>query len=198
MRIIQFFKKHRKSTDILLLVLFIGNIVLLGDIIASSFTKDFVIDVIENKNNLPVVKNEDYIIEHREVHSTIKFRSEKLLDFLFINKTSAPNPILFLFTASVIFQLMRIKSLWYHQYFTQRLYANIDALGLLAVVMFIFNRIHEYYLKNLVEEMSKGKLIADIDSNFIAITAVVMILSAVLKSFAKQGNKIQQEQELTI
>lgn len=198
MRIINYLKKYRKSTDILLLVFFVGNIVLLGDIIVHSFNYDFVVNAIENKSNLPDVKGVSYGIEHREVHSQLKFKSEKFLDFLFVNKTPDENIVLFLFTAFVLFQLIRIKTLWYHQYFTQKLYANIDALGYVSGIVFFFSRIQERHLHKLVNEISNGTLTADINSSLLTISIVIMLLSSLLKSFAKQGNKLQEEQDLTI
>ncbi len=198
MRLINYFKKYRKSTDILLLVFLFANFLILGEIIISSFNKDFVVDVVENKSNLSEVKSANYVIESREVYGELKFRSSKFFDFVFVNKKANSNLFVFLFTAFVLFQLMRIKALWYHQYFTKKLYSNIDVLGYVAGVMFIFSRIQEIYIKKLVHKMSNGMLKADIDSEFLTLVVVIMILSPLLKSVAKQGNKLQEEQDLTI
>ncbi len=198
MKIIDYLKRHRKSTDVLLLIFFVGNIVLLGDVILSSFNNKFSIDVVEKQSSLPVVKDKGYTIANREVHSQITITSEKFLDFVFLNKKADLNLFFCLFTAFVLFQLMRIKSLWYHQYFTKKLYASIDALAYAATLMFLISRIQEYYLKNLVDEISKGRLVVDPSYDLLIIIVMIMILSNLLKSFAKQGNRIQEEQDLTI
>lgn len=198
MRIINYLKKYRKSTDILLLVFFIANLLILGDAIFSSFHKKFVVDVVEHNTKLGDVKGENYSIESRRIDGLLKFSSEKFFDFVFVSKAPGTNLLLFAFTAFVLFQLMRIKALWYHRYFTKKLYASIDALGYVAGVMFIFCRIQEIYIKKLVEKMSNGLLKADIDTEFLTLVVVIMILSPLLKSFAKQGNKLQEEQDLTI
>ena len=198
MRIIRYLKNYRKSTDILLLVFFTCNLIVLGDIISSSFNKNFVVNVIEHKSNLPQLRVQNYHIEEREVHSELRFRSEKFLDFVFVNKTVDSNLFLFLFTAFALFQLMRIKALWYQQYFTQKLYTSIDTLGYVAGVMFFFSRIQDYYLNKLINEMSEGKLVIDHNSFLLIISIVIIFLSSLLKSFAKQGNKLQEDQDLTI
>lgn len=198
MGFIQFFKRHRKSTDILLLVFLLGNLILLGIIISSSFNNDFVVNVIERENHLIDTKQVSYHIEQREVYGQLKFKSEKILDYVFLNKVPDANLITFLFSAFIIFQVMRIKSLWYHQYFTKKLYANIDALGFIAFIMFIFSRVQERYIKHLVNEISNAKLIAETSSVLLTISVVVMLLSNILKSFAKQGNILQEERDLTI
>ncbi|MES2653034.1 MAG: hypothetical protein V4663_14935 [Bacteroidota bacterium] len=125
MKIIQYLKNYRKSTDILLLVFFVGNLAILGDIIFSSFNNDFVICVIEKRSDLPDLTVQKYTIEQREVYSYIRFTSAKFLDFVFVDKVKDSNLFLWLFTAFVLFQLMRIKSLWYNNYFTKKLYVNI-------------------------------------------------------------------------
>ena len=198
MKVINYLKRYRKSTDILLLIFFIGNIVLLGDIIFSSFNNKFIIDVVEKQSDMPMVKDKMYTIVNREVHSQISITSEKFLDFVFLNKTADLNLFFCLFTAFVLFQLMRIKSLWYHQYFTKKLYASIDALAYAATLMFLISRFQEYYLKNLVDEISKGALVAHTSDYLLISVVVIMLVSNLLKSFAKQGNKIQEEQNLTI
>ncbi len=198
MRLINYFKKYRKSTDILLLVLFIGNLVLLGDTVISSFNKDFVVDVVETKPSLANVNGSSFAVDNREISGHLKFSSDKFVDFLLVNKTPHSNLLLFVFTAFVLLQLMRIKTLWYHQYFTKKLYSSIDTLGIISSAMFIFSRIQEIYLVKLVKNMSAGQLSPDIDTHFLTISVVMMLLSAVLKSFAKQGNKLQEEQDLTI
>lgn len=198
MRIINYLRNYRKSTDILLLLFFVFNILILGDIITYSFNKDFVVDVVENQSKLTDIKAANYQIDHREVYSELKFRSVKFFDFVFVNKSSDSNLFLFLFTAFVLFQLIRIKTLWYHQYFTKKLYASIDTLGYVAGVMFFFSRIQEYYLNKLVIEISNGTQTANINSYLLVISVAVILLSSVLKSFAKQGNKLQEEQDLTI
>lgn len=198
MGIIHYLRSYRKSTDILLLLFFIGNLVVLGEIVSSSFTKNFVVNVVENRSNLSDIKTDNYQIESREVYSQLKFKSVKFFDFVFVNKVADSNLFLFLFTAFVLFQLMRIKALWYRQYFTKKLYVNIDALGYIAGVMFIFSSVQVYYLKELVKEISGATQTADINSSLSIICAVVILLSGLLKSFAKQGNKLQEDQDLTI
>ncbi|RYG18463.1 MAG: DUF2975 domain-containing protein [Chitinophagaceae bacterium] len=197
-RLIKYLKNYRKSTDILLLIFFIGNLVLLWGIVASSFNKDFVVRVVEQKSSFLDVKTAQYHIESRQVHSQLRFESDKFLDYVFVDKTTDSNLFLFLFTAFVFYQLMRIKTLWYHQYFTQKLYVNIDTLGYVAGVMFFFSRIQELYLNKLVGGMSNETLTVDHNSYLLIISVVIILLSSVLKSFAKQGNKLQEEQDLTI
>lgn len=198
MKIIQHLKKYRKSTDLLLLVFFIGNILVLGDVIFSSFNKDFVVRVVNANGNLTTVNATNYIVEQRQEVGLMKFRSEKLLDFLFVDKVVDCNMFLILFTAFVLFQIMRIKSLWYHQYFTDKLYTRLDTLSYVAAVMFVFSRIQEHYLNNLVTKMTSGKQMADIDSTLLTVSVVILLLGNLLKSFAKQGNRLQKEQDLTI
>lgn len=156
------------------------------------------IRVVIANGNLTTVNATNYVVEQRQEVGLMKFRSEKLLDFLFVDKVVDCNMFLILFTAFVLFQIMRIKSLWYHQYFTDKLYTRLDTLSYVAAVMFVFSRIQEHYLNNLVTKMTSGKQMADIDSTLLTVSVVILVLGNLLKSFAKQGNRLQKEQDLTI
>lgn len=193
-----FFKRYRKSTDFLLLFFLIMNLIYLGWMLIQYVGSDFSAGIIDTTSALSDTKTGMYVVSGREVHGMLHFKSNRFLDVVFMNKVPDSNLLLTLFSAFIIFQLMRIKSLWYHQRFTGRLYRNIDALGLMAFIMFILARVQERYLVHRITELSAGAYDAVLSFYMTTVSAMLMILSQVLKSFAKQGNILQDENNLTV
>gem|GEM_PF-2501845 len=182
----------------MLLFFLIMNLIYLGWMLTQYVGSDFSVGIIDTTSALSDTETGMYVVNGREVHGMLHFKSNRFLDVVFINKVPDSNLLLCLFSALIIFQLMRIKSLWYHQRFTGRLYGNIDALGLIAFIMFILARVQERYLVHRLSELTAGAYEAVLSFYMTAVSAMLIILSQVLKSFAKQGNILQDEQELTI
>ncbi|MCY1530099.1 hypothetical protein D9M68_652750 [compost metagenome] len=159
---------------------------------------EFSVEVAGNKAHLADVKSGAYTLSELQIHGLFHFKSSRFLDVILMNKVPDTNLLFSSFTAIIIFQLIRIKSLWYHQRFTSRLYRNIDALGIIALIMFILARVQERYVVNRITELSAGSYEAVVRFYMTSVSVIIIILSGILKSFARQGNLIQDEQKLTI
>lgn len=164
----------------------------------SYFNTDFVISVKELGVKLGDYSAKNYSIDERHVHGTLHFKSNKFLAFLFVNKTPDHYLPLVLFIVFVLFQMFRINANWYEKKFTKRLYNLIESMGFVAGIMFGFSRIQNWHLRKVVQELANNTFLIDNDQWLNSFAIAVMIISLMLRSFAKQGEKLQKEQNLTI
>lgn len=192
------FKKYFSYINVMLFLGLFVTAYFSIEVLKSYFNNDFVINVKERGVVLADYSSLNYHVGEREVHSVLLFKSNKFLDFLFVNKTSDHFLPLALFIAFVFFQMFRINANWYEKKFTNRLYNLIHALGFVAGIMFLFSRIQNWYLRKLIQEMSNNNLLLDEDQWLNSFAVAVMVISLALRSFARQGNKLQEEQDLTI
>ena len=192
------YKKYFSYINVMLFLGFWVTVYFSIETFTSYFNTDFVINVKERGVKLGDYSAQNYNIDERHVHSILHFKSTKFLDFLFVNKTSDHYLPLILFVVFVFFQMFRINANWYEKKFTKRLYNLIETMGFVAGIMFFFSRIQNWHVRKVVQELGNNTLLLDEDQWLNSFAIAVMIISLMLRSFAKQGKKLQKEQDLTV
>lgn len=194
----QFKKRYFNHINLILFLALLVTVYFAIETLVGYFNTDFIVGVEERGLKLVNYSTQNYNIDERHVYSVLHFKSNKFLDFLFVNKTPDYYLPFVLFVVFVLFQMLKININWYEKKFTKKLYYLIDVLGFVSVIMFIFSRIQYWYLKKLVEEITSGTLFLDNDQHLNSFAIGMMVLSIALRGLVKQGKKLQQEQDLTI
>jgi hypothetical protein len=158
----------------------------------------FVISVREKAAGIAYDLNNGYHLSHRHVYSLLHINPKSFLDYLLLDKKIGCNIFQLLLSLLAIYQIFKINKNWYDKKFTSELYRMIDTLSIMAALMWLFSRIQEFYQKSWIKEISADQLALDGCNVFFYVGLVLLLISGVLKSFAKHGSKLQEEQDLTI
>lgn len=197
-RIRRIVRKYFSYFNVVIFLLFLFLFFVSLEMIGEYFTNSFLVNVTENGGKLVENTTQNYTVTERKVQGLLQFKSNKFWDFVFVKKNADEYLGEILFILFVLFQLFRINAYWYEKKFTPELYKLIDVLGLVSFIVYVFSRLQIWYLEDLVEKLANGRLKLNDDENLYTFSIVMMLVSIALKSFAKQGNKLQTEQDLTI
>jgi hypothetical protein len=192
------FKKHINSSTLTLYFLLLIAVFLLASALPSYFNTNFIIDVKELKISLTDSNVGQIKLTDRVIHATLHFESTKFYDFLLVDKNETADLLSLLFVIFVIIQLLRINWYWKDKRFTSKLYAQIDALGIVASIMFIFSQVQDRYLHHLVERLSADTMELNQKWVLLILSIVMIVFSVLLKSLSKEGNRLQEVNDLTI
>jgi hypothetical protein len=191
-------KKHVTTLNLMLIFLAVVVGYYLISILMSIGNADYIIAVIEKKAIISKQQDQAYTLSDRQVYSILHVRADSFLDFIMLDKQIDCNIIQLLLSLLALFQIHRINANWYDKKFSQDLYSMIDTLSIMATVMWLFSGVQEWYQKGVLKEISKDQLVVDGNHVFLYVGIGLLLMSAALKSFAKHGSRLQQEQDLTI
>ncbi len=197
-RIKRNFRKYFSYFNLVIFLVFLALLFFSIEVVTSYLTNSFVIDVSERGGEIAAYSAQNYTVADRKVHGVLQFESDKILDYLFVKKTQDHYLPEYLFLGFVLVQLFRINANWYEKKFTKPLYILIDTLGYVAAIVYFFSRVRLWYLDKLVKEFSNSTLLLDDNDSLNEFAIVIMLIAIGLGSFAKQGRKLQKDQDLTI
>lgn len=196
MKILKLINHYASSIDYLLVFFLVINLYLIGHSIITGVDKDLKIPVREvHSVALPA---QHMNLSDRQITGMLSYKADGFFDYIFVDRKNDEPLSALLASAIVLFLLIRIKYLWSFQRFSLKLYRTIDFLSVFGVIIYVFSRIQDRFLANLVLRVSEGKLQVEDNSFLLSLSATVILFAGLLKNFAKQGNKIEEEQNLTI